>query len=111
MSNAPSSLRRKPIPVLFHPFWLGLLLATSAIAAAAPIGPESRAETWWDASRADRIGFSDHAAAACKSQNCDSLQIRSCLNDRLKPPTSAAMRDKTIAEVTAACIAGFKARP
>ena len=84
---------------------------TSAFAVAAPLAADGRAESWWDASRAERIGFSDRAAAACKSVNCDSLQIRSCLNDRLKPPMPFALRDKTIADVTASCIASFTARP
>ena len=101
-------MRLRRISVVLQPIWLALLLGTSAIAAA-PVDPDNAAATWWDASRADRIGFSDRAAAACKSQNCDSLQIRSCLNDRLRPPTPVAIRAKTIAEVTAACIAGFKA--
>ena len=86
----------------------GLLLAFGVSGAMAFIAPDDRAESWWDASRADRIGFSDRAASACRSTNCDSLQIRSCLNDTLKPPTTDALRSKTIAEVTATCIAGFK---
>jgi|GEM_PF-2963518 len=111
MSSLLRSLRHKPVPSLLHPIWLGLLFCASAVAAAGPVEPDNRGETWWDASRAERIGFSDRAATECKSHNCDSLQIRSCLNDKLKPPTPAALRDKTISEVTAACIAGFKARP
>ena len=94
---------RRPSPVCF-----GVLLMFCTSASMAFIAPDDRAESWWDASRADRIGFSDRAASACKSVNCDSLQIRSCLNDTLKPPTTDALRNKTIAEVTATCIAGFK---
>ncbi len=91
--------------------WLVLLLAVCCPVAMAALDPDERAERWWDASRADRIGFSDRAAARCKSRSCDSLQIRSCLNDALKPPVSAAVRGKTLAEVTAGCIATFNAKP
>lgn len=91
-------------------FGTGLWLALMCTAVHAEIDPDDRGEKWWDASRAERIGFSDHAAAACRSNNCDSLQIRSCLNDRLKPPLVADLRGKTIAEVTAACIARLKAK-
>lgn len=87
-----------------------LLFATTVVAAQAAIDPADKSERWWDASRADRIDFSDRAAAACKSHNCDSLQIRSCLNDTLKPPAPFDIRSKTIAEVTAACIANFHAK-
>ena len=89
---------------------LALSIALAATAAQAGVDPTDRASSWWDASRADRIGFSDRAAAACKSRNCDSLQIRSCLNETLKPPAAAVLRDKTLAEVTASCIASLKAK-
>ncbi len=88
----------------------GVLLAATLTIAQAAIDPADKAERWWDASRADRIGFSDRAAAACKSANCDSLQIRSCLNDTLKPPAPFDIRAKTIGEITAACIARFQAK-
>ncbi len=87
-----------------------MLLATTLTIAHAAVDPMDKAERWWDASRADRIDFSDRAAAACKSRNCDSLQIRWCLNDTLKPPTAFDIRSKTIGEVTASCIAGFRAK-
>ena len=92
--------------------FLGALLLVAILPAAfAAIDPAERAERWWDASRADRIGFSDRAAAACKTRNCDSLQIRSCLNDALKPPAAFEIRSKTIGEVAALCIARFSAKP
>ena len=87
------------------------ILAIVASAAQAEVDPKAPGARWWDASRAERIGFSDHAAAACRSRNCDSLQIRSCLNDTLKPPVAPGVRNKTIAEVTDACIAGLKSKP
>jgi len=88
-----------------------LLAAAGGAAGASPgIAPGDRAESWWDASRADRIGFSDRAAAACKSANCDSLQIRSCLNDTLKPPISGRIRSRTIGDVTETCIASLAPR-
>lgn len=88
---------------------LALLLAGTGFGAYAAIDPDDRAETWWDASRAERIGFSDKAAANCKSSRCGSLEIRSCLNDALKPPAPKAARDMTIAEATASCVAILKA--
>ena len=90
---------------------VALLLAVACSTAAAAVDPDDRGERWWDASRADRIDFSNRAAAACKSRHCDSLQIRSCLNETLKPPVSKAIRERTLAEVTATCIAGFNAKP
>ena len=87
----------------------GVLLATALTIAQAAIDPGEKAERWWDASRADRIGFSDRAATACKSPGCDSLQIRSCLNDTLKPPTASEIRSKTIGEIAARCIARLQA--
>lgn len=92
------------------PLATGLLLALACVAAHAELSPNARAERWWDASRAERIGYSDRAAAQCKSQNCDSLQIRSCLNDTLKPPAPMTTRNKSIAELTAICIANLKAK-
>lgn len=86
----------------------GLLLTLTCATVRAEVNPNDRAERWWDASRADRIRFSDRAAAQCRSPNCDSLQIRSCLNDTLKPPVPVTTRNRTIAEVTAICIAGFR---
>lgn len=91
--------------------WTGLLLAFGCSVAHADIDGRDSAERWWDVSRADRIGFSDRAAVECKSRNCDSLQIRSCLNDTLKPPVAATVRGKTLGEVTDACIAGFRTKP
>ena len=88
----------------------GTLLATSLTCAHAAVDPADKAERWWDASRADRIDFSDRAASACKSRNCDSAQIRWCLNDTLKPPAAFDVREKTIGEIAARCIAGFHAR-
>ena len=89
---------------------LALLLAGTGFGAYAAIDPDNRAETWWDASRAERIGFSDKAAAACKSSNCGSLEIRSCLNDALRPPARKAARDMTLGEATASCVAILKSR-
>ena len=89
----------------------GALLALVVGGAHAALDPEEGAERWWDASRADRIGYSDRAASRCKSSNCDSLQLRSCLNETLKPPVALSVHGKSLSEVTATCIAGFKARP
>ena len=88
----------------------GLLLAMTFASACAALDPNDRSERWWDASRADRIGFSDRAAAQCKSADCDSLQIRSCLNDTLRPPVPASIRSKSIAQVAAACMARFNGK-
>lgn len=92
-------------------WWSGLLLTLACATAHAELNPNDRSERWWDASRADRIGFSDRAAAQCRTANCDSLQIRSCLNDTLRPPVPASIRNKSIAQVTAGCIAAFKTKP
>lgn len=89
---------------------VGTLLATTLTFADAAINPADKSERWWDASRADRIDFSDRAAAGCKSRNCDSLQIRWCLNETLKPPAAFDIREKTIGEITASCIASFHAK-
>ncbi len=89
---------------------LALLLAGPAVAAYAAIDPDDRAETCWDASRAERIGFSDRATAACKSSYCGSLEIQSCLNNALKPPAPKAARDITLGEATASCVAILKSR-
>ena len=89
---------------------LALSLCGLGLGAQAAIDADDRAETWWDASRAERIGFSDRAAATCNSSTCGSLAIRSCLNDALKPPPSKAAREMTLGEATASCVALLKAR-
>lgn len=88
---------------------LALVLGSLSCGACAAIDPDDRSETWWNASRAERIGFSDRAAASCQSSKCGSLEIRSCLNDSLKPSAPKAARDMTLAEATASCIALLKA--
>ncbi len=89
---------------------LALFIGSLAFGASAALDPDDRSETWWNASRAERIGFSDRAAASCQSSKCGSLEIRSCLNDSLKPTAPRAARDMTLAEATASCIALLKAR-
>ncbi len=110
MHQNRSAPRRTQRPRTFR-LAAGVLLAMALSTAHAAIDPADPAERWWDASRADRIGFSDRAAAACKSRNCDSLQIRSCVNDTLKPPAAPDVRSKTIGEIAARCIAGLQAKP
>jgi hypothetical protein len=85
-----------------------IILIALPLAAFAAIDPNDHAERWWDASRADRIDFSDRAAAACKPHGCDSLDVRSCINDTVKPPLAADIKAKTIAAVTAKCVADLK---
>ena len=89
---------------------LALSLCVVGLDAHAAIDPDDRAETWWDASRAERIGLSDRAAATCKADYCGSLAIRSCLNDMLKPSARKTARGMTLGEATASCMVSLKAR-
>ena len=87
-----------------------LLFVAAGASAFAALDPTDRVDRWWDASRAERIGLSDKAAARCHSTGCDSLAIRSCLNDTLKPPIAATLRDATIADITARCVTGLQSK-
>ncbi|MEO8938305.1 MAG: hypothetical protein ABI277_18170 [Burkholderiaceae bacterium] len=109
MSPTPFTTAAKRVRRLIDLVLIALLCASSGAAVAA-LDPDAAATLWWDASRAERIDYSNTVAAACKPATCSSSEIRFCLNDVLKPPVPMTARDRSLVQATAYCIERSKGR-